>query len=247
MSIDVTEATFESDVIEASKAAPVVVDFWATWCAPCRALTPVLEKLATEADGTWTLAKLDIDSNQNIAGAFGIQSIPAVKAFKDGELVAEFTGALGEAQVRQWLQQLGPTQGDLAFEEGSLLERSGDLDAAARGYKRVLEAEPGHLEARRALARVELRLRSTAADEDTLRRRLESAPSDLDAAMSLADLLAARGDYGGAFDLLIRAVTATAGDDRDRVRAHAVLLLDTLPADDARAMSARRELSRALF
>jgi putative thioredoxin len=246
--VEVTEETFERDVVERSHEAPVVIDFWAEWCGPCRALGPILERLATEADGSWTLAKVDVDANQRLAAAFGVQGIPAVKAVRDGKLVAEFTGALPESQVREWLQQLGPTEGELAVAEGRAAEARGDLEAAARSYRRALEVQPGNPEARSALSRVELQLRAgDGADEASLRARLGSDPADIDAAVTLGDLLAARGDFEGAFGALLAAVRGTTGERRDRARVHLVGLLDALPADDPRAMQARRSLAAALF
>jgi len=109
--LEVTEATFGADVVDRSRQVPVVVDLWAEWCAPCRQLGPVLEKLAAEASGSWVLAKVDVDANPRLAQALQVQGIPAVKAVVNGELVAEFTGALPEAQVRAWLAQFVPADG----------------------------------------------------------------------------------------------------------------------------------------
>jgi putative thioredoxin len=110
--IDVTTANFDELVIEGSKKAPVVVDFWAPWCAPCRTLGPVLEKLAAEYGGQFTLAKINSDENQPLAAEFGVRGIPNVKAFVDGQVVDEFSGALPEGQVREWLRGILPTRGD---------------------------------------------------------------------------------------------------------------------------------------
>ncbi len=245
--IEVTEASFGSDVLERSRTVPVVVDFWAAWCGPCRALGPILERLATEADGSWVLAKVDVDANPNLAAAAGIQSIPAVKAFKDGRVVAEFVGALPEDRVREWLARLGPSRADVAFARAEELERSGDRDAALAAYREVLSEAPAHLAAKAAVARLELARRAASLDEATLRARHESDPADVDAAVGLADALAAAGRLQQAFEVLLATVAASAGDERDRARRHLLTLLDLLPPDDPRAVSARRSLSLVLF
>ncbi len=144
--LDVTEASFGVDVVERSHSVPVVVDLWAEWCAPCRQLGPVLEKLAAEAAGAWVLAKVDVDANPRLAQALEVQGIPAVKAVVDGQLVAEFTGALPEAQIRTWLAQLvtvaavaaPATEADPGIEREAEPEIPPPLDEVA--VARLLEA-----------------------------------------------------------------------------------------------------------
>ncbi|MDQ3982535.1 MAG: tetratricopeptide repeat protein, partial [Actinomycetota bacterium] len=234
---EVTEATFEADVLQRSFEKPVVVDFWAAWCGPCRALTPVLEKLASETS-EWVLATVDVDANQRLAGAFGIQSIPAVKAFRDGKLVAEFMGALPEHQVRKWLEGLGPSEGELAIVTAEELEKDGRLDEAREAYEQALTAEPGLFAARSGLARVSLARRARELDAAALSARADADPTDVDAALGVADLDAAAGRHEQAFARLIETIRQTSGDDREKVRKNLLELFDTLPANDPRSLSA---------
>jgi putative thioredoxin len=245
--LDVSEQDFERDVIARSHEVPVVVDFWAAWCGPCRTLSPLLERLADEADGSWILAKVDVDANPGLAARFRVQGIPAVHAFKDGADTAEFVGALPEPRVREWLGQLGPSEADRAFAEGKAAEERGDTDSAIEAYGRALKLQSNHLPAREAKERLELSRRVERVDFDAMRKRFEADHSDVDAATALADVAAAEERMDEAADVLIDAVKETSGDERDRARLHLLRLLDTLPPDHPVALRARKSLSLALF
>jgi putative thioredoxin len=138
---DVTDAEFESEVIARSKELPVVVDFWAEWCGPCRLLGPILERVANEAKGTFLLAKVNVDRSPRHAQALGVRGIPAVMAFRDGRVVSEFSGAIPEEAVRAFIRNVSPTEADSWYEEAERA-RERDPEKAEGLYRKVLEADP---------------------------------------------------------------------------------------------------------
>jgi putative thioredoxin len=144
---DVEEATFESQVILKSHEVPVVVDFWASWCGPCLILSPILERLAIEAGGSFVLAKLDVDRSPNLAIRYGVQGIPAVKAFRNGELVAQFVGAQPESMVRRFIEALAPSDEQRAVEQARSLLATRHYEQAEAAFREVYAADEANSDA----------------------------------------------------------------------------------------------------
>lgn len=185
--MEVTERYFPSQVIQRSHQLPVVVDFWAPWCGPCRVLGPTLERLAQEAGGAWALVKVNVDDAPDLAAAYGIQGIPAVKAFRNGKVVAEFVGAQPEGVVRQFLAGLAPSEAETLADQGDTLERAGQWEQAAGKYRAALEKKADLAQALVGLGRVLLAQGQPQAAVETLRRAADDPTYGAEAAALLAE------------------------------------------------------------
>lgn len=234
MKIDVTDATFETEVVERSKSTPVVVDLWASWCGPCKTLGPILEKVVDATDGKVALAKVDVDANPGVSQAFRVQSIPAVYAMRDGQVVDGFVGAYPEEVVKQFVDNLLPTE---AESQVSQLMAVGDEDS----LRQVLELEPGNEDAIVALGEMlvgrgeneeALALLDRIPESERTRKvaaaaRVGSAPPD---------------DYDTTLtDLLDRV------KDDDEARQSYVDILELMGPDDPRTAEYRRRLTARLY
>jgi putative thioredoxin len=275
--VAVTDATFVAEVVDRSSTVPVVIDFWATWCEPCKQLSPVLERLAAEFGGRFLLATVDVDANPQLAQAFQVQSIPTVFAVLKGQPIPLFQGAQPEAQVRAVLTELlrvaaangvegvvpvgeqaeaAEAEAEPEPEEEQLppLHQAaydaidaGDYATAVTAYEQALRESPADEEARIGLAQVRLLQRTADADMTAARAVAAQNPEDVDAQILVADFDLLGGHVEDAFARLVETVRRTSGADRDRARTHLVELFEVVGSADPRVAAARLALANAVF
>lgn len=272
--IDVSEEDFEYQVLTYSQQTPVVVDFWAPWCAPCRVLGPLLEKLAQEGQGSFRLAKVNVDENPKLAQRYNVRSIPVVKAFRDGHPVAEFSGTRPEPQVREFIRAIAPSQSELALEKAQSMLEMQQARSAERIFREVLEKNPGQPAAQLGLAKSLLLLGRPREAQGLLRNfpasreftqaeilrpladasvRLEDGPSlagsenPLDAAFENALRLVRRGNVEAALDGLLDILRQDKRYRSGEPRLVFVGLLELLGESNPQTRQYRNELAAVLF
>ncbi len=266
--IEVNERGFEQEVLARSQQLPIVIDFWAPWCGPCRTLGPTLERLAVEAKGAWMLAKVNVDENPRLQQAFRVQSIPAVMAVRQGKLVDQFVGALPESQIRAWLKRFVPEPGGSLLEAARELEAS-DAEGAMARYRLLLGEEPTNADALFALGRL-LLLKGSPEGVATLKELPASSPlyaraqaalpladfvalgagppdGELDARYRFAGSAAAARDYGQAFEALLAIVARDRSFRNDGARKALLALFAALGDEHPLVPAARRKLASTLF
>ncbi len=272
---DVTTADFPQAVVQRSREVPVVVDFWAEWCGPCKTLGPMLERIAAEMGGAFELVKVDVDHNQDLAAQFGVQGIPTVIAFRHGVPVHQFTGAVPESSLRAWISEILPTELDVKLDQARDATLADDADTAERLLREVLAERPDHQEAGTGLAslliadgetddalivlgklgptpdveRLQAAARLAASrgqDIPQLEARLEADPSDDGVRLALAQALAAHSEFEPALDHMLRVVRAKSGM-HDEARRAMVDIFGLLGEEHPLTGTYRRQLASALF
>ncbi len=272
---DITTDEFPQAVLQRSREVPVVVDFWAEWCGPCKVLSPLLEKVTSEADGAFELVKIDVDTNQELSAEFGVQGIPTVVAFRHGTEVSRFTGAISEPALRSWFDGFLPTGRDVMVEEARDAVLAGDPATAKRLFGEVLAEDAAHVEAGTGLAaqliaegatdealivlgrlpptpeveRLQGAARLTASRDDDvadLEARLDRDAGDQSARLDLARSLAARAEFEPAFDHLLVLVRGK-GERGDEARQAMLDIFGVLGDEHPLTGTYRRQLANALF
>ena len=268
--IDVSEATFDEDVLQQSYETPVVVDFWAPWCGPCRMLGPTLERLAMEGNGEWVLAKLNVDDNPSLAMQYGVQGIPAVKAFRNGQVVDDFVGAQPEPQVRAFIKRIVPGESDTLLSKGEALLQDREWEAAEALFRRVSDTMAGRLGLVRALLG---QGEGCEAREVLEQIKDPAALSDVEALTPLADYLCEmegptvdeakvppieaqyrqaarilrRGNFAGALDGLLEVLREQKGYRNGQAKAAVLGIFALLGDEDPLTQQYRPQLAMVLF
>ena len=248
MATDVSTKTFEKEVLDASKTVPVIVDFWAPWCGPCRSLTPIIEKVVGEFKGRVKLVKVNSDDNPELSQAFRVQSIPNVIAFKDGRAVSQFVGAQPESQVRAFIEKLLPSQIEAALKNAEDLLAAGNLDDAERQLA-VIKSDPSiaaRIEAvRQGIAYA--RAGDQGPAEAELRAKLEANPADHETRLALAGIYAGQRRYQEAMDELLEILKRAKNWREGEARKQLLSLFTLASSQPTLVAEYRRKLASAMF